>query len=80
MRCWWMALLLAGCLGDKTPPELVDLSLTDGTDLRGVGDVTSWAIYRDESDVEARFNRAARDEIKEDCAVGHNPPVRDCRG
>jgi len=55
MRSWWIALLLAGCLGDNDPPELLDLQPADGTDLRGVGDVTSWAIYNDENDVEARL-------------------------
>jgi MYXO-CTERM domain-containing protein len=55
MRWWWTAALLAGCLGDHDPPELLDLQPVDGTDLRGVADVASWAVYRDESDVEARL-------------------------
>lgn len=55
MRCWWTALLLAGCLGDNDPPVLLELQPADGTDLRGVGDVSSWAIYKDDSDVEARL-------------------------
>jgi uncharacterized protein (TIGR03382 family) len=55
MRWWWTSLLLAGCLGDHDPPELLDLQPVDGADLRGIADVASWAIYRDESDVEARL-------------------------
>jgi hypothetical protein len=55
MRWWWTSLLLAGCLGDHDPPELLGLQPVDGSDLRGIADVASWAIYRDESDVEARL-------------------------
>jgi hypothetical protein len=55
MRWWWTALVLAGCLGDQDPPELVDWQPADGADLRGIADVSSWAIYRDDSDVEARL-------------------------
>ncbi len=55
MRSWWVALFLVGCLGDHDPPELLDFQPGDMTDLRGVTDISAWAVYRDAGEVRARF-------------------------
>jgi hypothetical protein len=55
MRVWWVPLVLAGCVGDSDPPELLDFQPGDQSDLRGVADISAWAVYRDESDVRARM-------------------------
>lgn len=54
MRSWWVALMLVGCFGDHDPPELIDFKPVDGVDLRGVGEATVLATYRDDSDVTTR--------------------------
>lgn len=54
MRSWWVALMLVGCFGDHDPPELIEFKPSDGVDLRGIGEVTVLATYRDDSDVTTR--------------------------
>jgi hypothetical protein len=55
--------VLAGCLGDRDPPELVTWTPIDGMDERGVGSFDVDVTYHDDSDVTVEV-------LADDVAIG----------
>ncbi len=54
MRCLWGCLVLAGCLGDSDPPEILSFTPRDGVDRAGIQSISVDVTYRDASSVTTR--------------------------